>query len=404
MPGYCEDVGGFFCAADVFTLTSREDPFPSVVLEAMQAGLPTVAFQDSGGIPDMLAQYGAGVAVPLGDAAAMADAILSQAKTEAGQREHLAGIARTHFAFDRYTSGLLRLARPRMTQVSAVVPNYNYARYLRERMASIFAQTHPVEEVIVLDDASSDNSLDVVRSVADEWQRAVRVIANDRNSGSVFHQWRRAAEEARGEFLWIAEADDAAEPEFLATLAERLVRVPDAVLAFTDSRAIDQDGAPIWPSYKAYYAQSGADTLASDAVFSTGEFLRRFLSERNLILNVSAVLLRRDALLAAFARCGDELSRFRMAGDWRLYVELLLGCAGSVVYVAQPLNVHRRHEGSVTHRLDAERHVHEIARVHECVAARADAGPSLASRQSRYVNQVGRQLRAPRTRTRLGRK
>ena len=54
-------------AADAFALTSREDPFPSVVLEALSAGTPAVAFDRSGGIPDMLRETGFGSVVPHGD-------------------------------------------------------------------------------------------------------------------------------------------------------------------------------------------------------------------------------------------------------------------------------------------------------------------------------------------------
>ncbi len=65
------DGADWLAAADVHLLTSREDPFPSVVLEAMSAGVPTVAFEEAGSAPDMLRELRAGVAVPLGDAAAM---------------------------------------------------------------------------------------------------------------------------------------------------------------------------------------------------------------------------------------------------------------------------------------------------------------------------------------------
>jgi glycosyltransferase involved in cell wall biosynthesis len=74
------------------------------------------------------------------------------------------------------------------------------------RLASIFAQSYPVHEVIVLDDASTDDSVAVARATAASWQRDVVIDTRVRNSGSVFAQWRRAAERATGEWLWIAEA------------------------------------------------------------------------------------------------------------------------------------------------------------------------------------------------------
>ena len=78
MAGYRDDMDAVFSAADAFALTSREDPFPTVVLEALSAGLPVVAFDRSGGIPDMLRETQQGDVVPYGDVTAMAAAIAAQ--------------------------------------------------------------------------------------------------------------------------------------------------------------------------------------------------------------------------------------------------------------------------------------------------------------------------------------
>ena len=102
-----------------------------------------------------------------------------------------------------------------------MVPNYNYAQYLAGRLSSVFAQTHPVAEIVVLDDASTDNSAAVLHDTAANAGRSVRWLCNSGNSGSVFKQWRRAADLARSEWLWIAEADDQADPGFLWRYAQR---------------------------------------------------------------------------------------------------------------------------------------------------------------------------------------
>ena len=104
----------------------------------MSAGVPTVAFDGAGGAPDLLLDYGAGVAVPLGDAAAMVRAIRALARhtgPDAGAR--LAAAARRDFDFAAYAGCVLRLAVPGLLDVSVVVPSYNYARYLPARIASI---------------------------------------------------------------------------------------------------------------------------------------------------------------------------------------------------------------------------------------------------------------------------
>jgi cellulose synthase/poly-beta-1,6-N-acetylglucosamine synthase-like glycosyltransferase len=377
----------------VFLLTSREDPFPSVVLEAMSAGVPCVAFEESGGTPDLLREFGAGCAVPLGDAAEMVRQMRALAlQTRPDDRERLARAARRHFGWDAYADGLLRLADPGTPEVAVVVPNYNYAQYLEKRLGSVFAQTHPVSEIIVLDDASTDNSAAVVRDTAAAAGRSVRWLASASNSGSVFKQWRRAADLARSEWIWIAEADDGADPGFLAALCQALADAPDAVLAFSDSRAVDAGGMAMWPDYQGYYAESGAPMLARDGVFPAGDFLRECLSARNLILNASAVVWRRTALQRALRRCGAELAEFTMAGDWRIYAEVLSE-GGSVAYVSRPLNTHRRHAASVTHRLPIARHLEEVARMHRHMQSVLGADPGLVRRQRQALAEARMALR-----------
>lgn len=380
--GHRNDPARLLAAADVFLLTSREDPLPSVALEAMVVGTPVVAFRDAGGIPELLDKFGAGSAVPRADVSAMARAALAAAiDFTPDKRRTLARTCRDAFRFNGYTGQLLRLARPGLLPVSVVVPSWNYSRFLQTRLASIFAQSYPVAEVIVLDDASTDDSVAVAQQTAQAWNRRIRLERQRQRSGSVFTQWRRAAEMATGEWLWIAEADDGAEPGLLATLAAAVQGARDPAFAFCDSCAIDQHGSTLWPDYKQYY---GPAILAKDQVFEGDAFLRSHLAERNLILNVSAVLWRRQDLLAALRRCRAELRDFRLAGDWRIYAEVLARKGAQVAYVAEPLNRHRRHPASVTARMTVTEQTAEIARVQDLVGRLVGSDAALRRRQERY--------------------
>ena len=179
---------------------------------------------------------------------------------------------------------------------------------------------------LVLDDASTDDSLAVAAAVAQAAERDVKVMANARNQG-IFAQWRRAAMAAQGEYVWLCEADDEAAPDFLARLLQAIGDGPAPLMAFTDSRAIDADGRQIMPSYQSYYLEAGAPAFTASGRWEAQKFAGMALGVRNLIPNVSAVLWRRDVLRRALDAVPD-LDTWRLAGDWRLYLAALTGRTG----------------------------------------------------------------------------
>jgi glycosyltransferase involved in cell wall biosynthesis len=397
MAGYRTDVSAFLSAADAFVLTSREDPFPTVVLEALLAALPVLAFERSGGIPDLLRESPLGNVLPYADAAAMAARLMALMRRAPATsvRTKVRDQIEQQFGFSAYVWKLLQVAHSKLPAVSVAIPNYNYARHIPARLSSVFLQTHPVKEVLVLDDCSTDDSLNVIRTVAREWQREIRLTPNQTNSGSVFRQWRKAAQSASGEFFWIAEADDLCAPTFLSRMIALMRHDPAVQFAFSDSSAIDADGVSICASYKSYYATVAAGALARTEIFDAGDFVARFLSVKNLILNVSAVIWRREALLAAIAACGDDLYGLKAAGDWRLYLEALAVKGSEVAYCAEPLNTHRRHAGSVTHALNSEKHLDEIAACQAFVRSTFRVGRDCEALQDSYLREVRNQLQGP---------
>src|ERR1700686_241166 len=102
-------------------------------------------------------------------------------------------------------------------KVSIIIPNYNHARYLRKRMDSVLGQTFQNFELILLDDCSTDESRSILLEYATDPR--VRIDFNEKNSGSTFRQWNKGVRLAHGEYVWIAESDDYADPHLL----ERLV-------------------------------------------------------------------------------------------------------------------------------------------------------------------------------------
>ncbi len=235
---YEEDVAEFYFGADAFFLSSREDPFPSVVLEALTAGLPVVGFVGASGTEELIAEHGrlvdrddlAGVVIALDEATRQDDERARAAR---------ARVVAERFRYDDYCFDLLQLLEPELEAVSVVVPNYNYERYLSDRMQSVFDQTYPVFETLVLDDCSTDDSLARLDEIATASGRRFRLVTNEENSGSPFAQWERGCRLARGKYVWVAEADDGSDPRFLEEVVTRQRR-DGASFAFSDSVPIDR--------------------------------------------------------------------------------------------------------------------------------------------------------------------
>lgn len=233
--------------------------------------------------------------------------------------------------------------------VSVIVPNFNHARYLRERVDSILAQTFEDVELILLDDASTDGSQDILRSY-ESHPRVAQVVVNEVNSGNPFTQWRRGVELARGTYVWIAESDDACTPEFL----ERVVaRGGDGVgLVYAQSTDVDAGGAVL--AHRAEWTDDiDPDLWRNDFEMDGCKFARRFLSVKNVIPNASAVLFEKRLFEQA-----DKLpERLRMCGDWYLWAEM--ACRTRVAFVAEALNRFRADPQS-TRASGYDRHLRRI--------------------------------------------
>lgn len=397
------DTDDYYAGADLYALTSREDPFPSVVLESLSVGTPVVAFAGTGGGARLIEAHGAGRVVPAFDVAAYAeaiDALMADDDMRARHGERGRELVESEFSFRDYALSLANLAGLDVPRVSVVVPNYNYARYLDARLSSIAAQDCPIAEIIVLDDASSDDSLSVLQSLRNRISPEPRIVPSSINSGSVFRQWRKGVELARGEYVWIAEADDLAKPAFLSTLLAALHGKPELVMAYCESEAIDGDGQVVMPDYRAYTGELSQERWRRAYTASGAEEVRAALAVKNTVPNVSAVLFRREALLDVLREREDEICGYRIAGDWVAYLHLLR--RGGMHYEPTSLNQHRRHVGSVTSASDLQRHYDEVVRAQRVAAEQFALDGASRAAADAYSATLRRQFGLPETQEEAG--
>lgn len=224
-----------------------------------------------------------------------------------------------------------------MPRVSIIVPNFNHGRFLKRRLGSIFEQSIQDFELIFLDDASTDNSLEVFKEFANDSRVSVHV--NKSNSGNPFVQWNKGLALATGQYIWIAESDDFAEPTFLEMMIASLEQHPTAGLATCRSMITDQHDQDLGV-FDAYHWFGERQRWRHD-YFNTGlAEISDYLAFQNTIPNASATLFKRS--LVEHGLRGPE--NMRIAGDWFFWVKLL--SRADICHVGQPLNHFRREHQS----------------------------------------------------------
>ncbi|MEM1211463.1 MAG: glycosyltransferase [Planctomycetota bacterium] len=286
--------------------------------------------------------------------------------------------------------------------VSVVVPNYRHEKYLPERLDSILDQTFGDYEVILLDDASPDGSVAVLERYAARFAEVlgpdrVQTCFNTENSGSPFKQWNKGVELARGEYVWIAESDDVAEPGLLEALVGVLDQSVGVALAYCDSRRMAAGGELGDTMAKVHVDRVGGDW--SQSVTIDGElFLSKYLSVGGMIPNASAVLFRRRA----YHEAGGAALKWRMCGDWATWARL--AGQGDVHFYAEPLNRWRRHPQTVRETIErGESRFVEVFGVLLELSQKVSRTPEVRGRAyRRWSSQFHAYLRQPGSRLSLG--
>jgi glycosyltransferase involved in cell wall biosynthesis len=179
--------------------------------------------------------------------------------------------------------------------VSVLLCNYNDARFLPDSLGAICNQTRLPEELIVLDDGSTDNSVEIIEGFARR-HPFIRVLKNDMNRG-LLYSINRALKEARCDFIVWAAADDRLMPSFVERNTQWLRKYPTAGISFS-RLAVFRDGSDeILPYTEANHGI--AFDLGTEPQFLSPTDLRQRLQRSYLWISANAVMASRTALIRA---------------------------------------------------------------------------------------------------------
>ncbi len=212
--------------------------------------------------------------------------------------------------------------------VSIIIPNYNHARYLEKRLDSVFNQTYQNFEVIILDDCSTDNSLEIIEKYKEN-PHLSQIVVNETNSGSPFKQWDKGIGFAQGELIWIAESDDYCELNMLDELVKAVVTKKNVAVACVQYVFFNNE-----------YERRAKERKTR--CFNGKDYVCNRLVRYNEIRNASGAIFSKKAYL----NISKKYLTYRSAGDLQFWVELLQN--GDCVRVGKNLSYYRLGSTSVT--------------------------------------------------------
>lgn len=218
-------------------------------------------------------------------------------------------------------------------KVSVCIPTYNSAKYLGEAIKSVLNQTFTDFELIISDNASNDNTENIVKNVDDE---RIRYIRNDTNIG-MYPNFNKCVRESKGQYIKFLCSDDWFQPNLLKKFSEIMDNYWQVGLVLCAMRWVDPNG----------YLITIAETFSGGTIIPGEKAFNHFLTKGNGGASPTSLMIRR--------KCFEELGLFKNFNDngWGSNWEMNMRVSAhyGVAYFDEPLASARRHDQSATHRV-----------------------------------------------------
>jgi glycosyltransferase involved in cell wall biosynthesis len=227
-----------------------------------------------------------------------------------------------------------------LPSLSVVVPNYNHSKYLPACLAAIANQSVPAKEIVVVDDASTDNSVEVLEGLARKYP-ALRILRNEKNQGFI-GAVNRGLDQITGDFVTIPGADDEVMPGFFEKSLRLLAEHPHAGLCAGICRIQD---------VKSGLSYNFGMHIADRPTFLSPEQMVDTARAGRLLVFGTTMMWRRDALL----RSGKYIPALKWHCDW--FVMFSIGFRHGMCFVPEVLGEFRVIPSSVSNRGKQKREV-----------------------------------------------
>lgn len=231
--------------------------------------------------------------------------------------------------------------------VSCVIPCYNCEDHVKKTISSILNQTFATIEILLINDASTDNTLQILREIEKKHKDIIEVINLKENNGASYVR-NYGVENAKGDYILFMDSDDTAEPTLIEKYQVRLKEL---------NKDIEDKYILCYSSYIQIDENDKIISGISKGIQVEPEEILGYEFTRNYIMSTSGVLVKREK----FFEIGGFNENLKYSEDWDLW--LRLAEVGGFSYVDEPLVRLRRHRtntsASINNMINGERKVLE---------------------------------------------
>lgn len=220
--------------------------------------------------------------------------------------------------------------------VSVIVTSYNHAEYLDQRMISLLQQTYGHLEIIVIDDGSTDGSVQVLEKY--KKYPHITIVALAENTGYA-HASNLGVSLSRGAYIMFAECDDYDDPRHIEILVETMQGNEDIGVSYCRSNMVDNKGQIFGTDFQ-YRNNSFKRRCVRDTIIPRKD-MQRYLLMSCVVPNMSAALIRKTC----FEHVGGISTSYRACADWDFWCRMAEHF--DFYYVAATLNDFRTHPTTV---------------------------------------------------------
>lgn len=216
--------------------------------------------------------------------------------------------------------------------ISVGLCTYNSEKYLPEQLETILHQTLRVNEIVVIDDASTDQTIQILHDYAKRYPGLFRIIRNEKNCGAR-KNFERALAETKGEVIFLSDHDDCWLPDKVAKVVDYFNAHPQDKVVFTNARFMDENSANLPATlWDVVGFSASVRTYAQ-----TKDDLLRYLLKHGRIVTGATLALKKESL-------GQILPFRLMHKIWHdAWIALVAANAKMLGYIEEPLIRYRVH-------------------------------------------------------------